>query len=76
MQKLKSEPERALIADKQGMADIETIITQGKDWLKPNGWIVLEHGYDQGQRYEIFLNNKVLSRFRLSRIMVAMTVSV
>lgn len=49
MQKLKSEPERALIADKQGMADIETIITQGKDWLKPNGWIVLEHGYDQGQ---------------------------
>ncbi|MEG2129328.1 MAG: peptide chain release factor N(5)-glutamine methyltransferase, partial [Acinetobacter sp.] len=39
----------ALIADKQGMADIETIITQGKDWLKPNGWIVLEHGYDQGQ---------------------------
>jgi release factor glutamine methyltransferase len=49
MQKLKSEPERALIADKQGMADIETIITQGQDWLKPNGWIVLEHGYDQGQ---------------------------
>lgn len=49
MQKLKSEPERALIADKQGMVDIETIITQGKDWLKPNGWIVLEHGYDQGQ---------------------------
>ena len=48
MQKLKSEPERALIADKQGMADIEIIITQGKDWLKPNGWIVLEHGYDQG----------------------------
>ena len=49
MQKLKSEPERALVADKQGIADIETIITQGKDWLKPNGWIVLEHGYDQGQ---------------------------
>ncbi|MCH7315846.1 peptide chain release factor N(5)-glutamine methyltransferase [Acinetobacter sp. ANC 3882] len=49
MQKLKSEPERALIADKQGMADIETIITQGKDWLNSQGWIVLEHGYDQGQ---------------------------
>ncbi len=49
MQKLKSEPERALIADNHGLADIEIIITQGKDWLKPNGWIVLEHGYDQGQ---------------------------
>ncbi|WP_119055189.1 peptide chain release factor N(5)-glutamine methyltransferase [Acinetobacter colistiniresistens] len=49
MQKLQSEPERALTADKQGMADIEIIITQGSDWLKPSGWIVLEHGYDQGQ---------------------------
>ena len=49
MQKLKSEPERALIAANHGLADIETIISQGKDWLKPHGWIVLEHGYDQGQ---------------------------
>ncbi|MDH0031421.1 MULTISPECIES: peptide chain release factor N(5)-glutamine methyltransferase [unclassified Acinetobacter] len=48
MQKLKSEPERALIAANHGLADIETIISQGKDWLKPNGWIALEHGYDQG----------------------------
>ena len=49
MQKLKSEPERALIAANHGLADIETIMRQGKDWLKPHGWIVLEHGYDQGQ---------------------------
>ncbi|WP_445403349.1 peptide chain release factor N(5)-glutamine methyltransferase [Acinetobacter vivianii] len=49
MQKLKSEPERALIADRQGMADIEIIIQQGKNWLKPEGWIVLEHGYGQGE---------------------------
>ena len=55
MQKLKSEPERALIAANHGLADIETIIRQGKDWLKPNGWIVLEHGYDQAQAVrEIF----------------------
>ncbi|MEF9956045.1 MAG: peptide chain release factor N(5)-glutamine methyltransferase [Acinetobacter sp.] len=55
MQKLKSEPERALIADHQGLADIETIIVDGKTWLNPNGWIVLEHGYDQGQKVrEIF----------------------
>ncbi len=31
------------------MADLETIIVQGKSWLNPNGWIVLEHGYDQGE---------------------------
>ncbi|MBD0242021.1 peptide chain release factor N(5)-glutamine methyltransferase, partial [Acinetobacter baumannii] len=28
---------------------IEIIIAQGKNWLKPQGWIALEHGYDQGQ---------------------------
>ena len=49
MQKLKSEPERALVADAHGLADIKTIIAQAKDWLKPNGWVMLEHGYDQGQ---------------------------
>ncbi|MFW1952894.1 peptide chain release factor N(5)-glutamine methyltransferase [Acinetobacter beijerinckii] len=49
MQMLKSEPERALISDNHGMADIEIIIQQGKNWLKANGWIVLEHGYDQGK---------------------------
>jgi len=38
-----------LVADHQGLADIEIIIAQGKNWLKPQGWIVLEHGYDQGQ---------------------------
>lgn len=55
MQNLKSEPERALVADQHGLADIETIISQGKNWLKAKGWIVLEHGYDQGQAVrEIF----------------------
>ena len=49
MQQLKSEPERALIADHHGLADLETIIIQGKNWLKYQGWMVLEHGYDQGQ---------------------------
>lgn len=55
MQKLKSEPERALIAANHGLADIEIIIAQGKTWLKAKGWIVLEHGYGQGQAVrEIF----------------------
>ncbi|MCY1184420.1 Release factor glutamine methyltransferase [compost metagenome] len=37
-----------MVADHQGLADIEIIIAQGKNWLKPQGWIALEHGYDQG----------------------------
>jgi len=49
MQALATEPRRALVADRQGLADIEIIISQGKSWLNPKGWIALEHGYDQGQ---------------------------
>lgn len=48
MPALHTEPERALVADKQGMADLELIIEQAMHWLKARGWLVLEHGYDQG----------------------------
>ena len=49
MQDLATEPERALVADKHGLADLEQIIQQGKKHLTVNGWVVLEHGYDQGE---------------------------
>ena len=49
MLNLASEPERALVADRQGLADIEHIIQQGKKWLAVQGWIVVEHGYDQAE---------------------------
>lgn len=49
MQDLATEPERALVADKNGLADLEQIILQAKKHLTVNGWVVLEHGYDQGE---------------------------
>ncbi|MCU4311341.1 peptide chain release factor N(5)-glutamine methyltransferase [Acinetobacter variabilis] len=48
MPDLATEPERALVSDKNGLADIEIIIQQAKKHLTVNGWVVLEHGYDQG----------------------------
>lgn len=48
MPDLATEPERALVSDKNGLADIEMIIQQAKKHLTVNGWVVLEHGYDQG----------------------------
>ncbi|WP_087019354.1 peptide chain release factor N(5)-glutamine methyltransferase [Thaumasiovibrio subtropicus] len=42
------EPLSALIADKQGMADIEWIAEQGRCHLSDGGWLMFEHGYDQG----------------------------
>lgn len=41
------EPKSALVAEKQGMADIEHIIQQAPDYMAPNAYLVFEHGYDQ-----------------------------
>ena len=43
------EPLSALIADNKGMADIEHIIETSRNYLCHNGWLLIEHGYDQGQ---------------------------
>jgi hypothetical protein len=74
MQKLKSEPERALIADKQGMADIETIITQGKIGSNQMVGLCLNMVMIKGKRYVKFLS-RGFSGFKPSKIMVAMIVS-
>lgn len=42
------EPRSALIAGNRGMADIETIIAAAPAYLNLKGWLLFEHGYDQG----------------------------
>ena len=41
------EPRTALVSNDRGMADIESIATQARQCLKPDGWLVLEHGFNQ-----------------------------
>lgn len=41
------EPRSALVAQRQGMADIETIVAAAGAYLNPAGWLLFEHGYDQ-----------------------------
>jgi len=41
------EPINALRAEKNGLADIETIMHQAYAQLKPGGWLLLEHGWQQ-----------------------------
>lgn len=43
------EPMSALTSGEDGLDDIRTLIQQAKEYLRPNGWLMLEHGYDQGQ---------------------------
>lgn len=44
------EPLSALTAENSGMADIELISQQARDYLVPNGVLLFEHGFDQGER--------------------------
>ncbi|MGY6038694.1 peptide chain release factor N(5)-glutamine methyltransferase [Aeromonas sp. AE23HZ002T15] len=42
------EPRSALVADEQGLADIRLIVGQAPAHLLPGGWLLLEHGWEQG----------------------------
>jgi release factor glutamine methyltransferase len=41
------EPMSALVAPDNGMADIKVIIEQARQYLAPNGYLLIEHGYQQ-----------------------------
>ena len=41
------EPDCALVADKKGLKDINIICQHALEYLKPNGTLLIEHGYDQ-----------------------------
>lgn len=41
------EPDTALVAGDEGMADLAWIISSAPDYLHSNGWLLLEHGYQQ-----------------------------
>ena len=44
---LRFEPESALAAGPDGLADIRRIAAGARARLEPGGWLLLEHGYDQ-----------------------------
>ncbi len=46
---LRAEPQRALVAGPDGLADIRTLIQQAQAWLVPAGVLLLEHGFDQAE---------------------------
>ncbi|MGC8337508.1 peptide chain release factor N(5)-glutamine methyltransferase [Cronobacter sakazakii] len=43
------EPKSALVADNAGLADLETLVTEARRFLEDNGWLMLEHGWQQGE---------------------------
>jgi len=48
LQRLQSEPQSALTAGPDGLADLRRIIAAAAAHLQPGAWLLVEHGYDQG----------------------------
>ncbi len=42
------EPRSALVATDNGLADLRLLIEEGRTFLAPGGWLLLEHGWQQG----------------------------
>lgn len=42
------EPLTALVAEEKGLADLSYIAINARQYLKSGGWLLMEHGYDQG----------------------------
>ncbi len=47
-EEIRYEPRSALVADNNGLADIEKIIADARDYLKSGGYLLIEHGCAQG----------------------------
>lgn len=45
---LHHEPTLALVSGADGLDLLRLLIAQAPQWLEPDGWLLLEHGHDQG----------------------------
>lgn len=49
------EPHTALVAQRNGFADLELIVAQSPQWLNVGGWLLLEHGWQQAAEMRTLL---------------------
>ncbi|MCL1827033.1 MAG: peptide chain release factor N(5)-glutamine methyltransferase, partial [Candidatus Cloacimonetes bacterium] len=57
------EPEKALVAEAEGLFCINKIITEAKDWLKPDGYLYLEIGEKQAESIKKIVNKLPVAEF-------------
>lgn len=46
------EPQQALVSGKDGLDAIRHLVSESPQHLQPGGYLMLEHGYDQGERVQ------------------------
>lgn len=56
LEALKSEPQHALVSGSDGLDAIRELITDARSVLADGGWLLLEHGHDQGKNVRELLN--------------------
>ncbi|MEX5535311.1 MULTISPECIES: peptide chain release factor N(5)-glutamine methyltransferase [Pseudomonas] len=61
------EPSSALVAGSDGLDDLRTIIEQAPAHLNADGWLLLEHGYDQGPAVRELLIREGFERIQTRR---------
>ena len=59
---LRFEPISALASGADGLNDIRRIIQEAPNYLNPNGWLMLEHGYDQAEKVAALLKQHGFSQ--------------
>ena len=60
---IKFEPASALISGQDGLDDLKKIIQKSSYYLKNNGWLIVEHAYNQGEQLrKIFLENNFTAK--------------
>jgi release factor glutamine methyltransferase len=61
------EPSSALVAGVDGMDDLRVIVSEATAHLEPGGWLLLEHGYDQGAAVRDLLNGHGFEQIQTRR---------
>ena len=59
---LTHEPAQALSSGADGLDDLRHIIAQAPKWLATDGWLLLEHGYDQAAAVQALLTQAGFSQ--------------
>lgn len=55
---LQFEPQKALLAGETGLEAIQHIVRHAKEYLLKNGWLMLEHSYDQAEAMKSLLERR------------------
>ncbi len=61
------EPQRALRSGDEGLDDIYKIVRDAPKYIATNGWLFLEHGFDQGDRVKSILKEAGFSAVHTSQ---------